>query len=156
MREETPYSYDFLWNQLEKGFSEIRKKRYRDLLQKYFKDQKVKKNFQEKRDKKGRNYKGGELEKTASVLSMALCIYDNYPEIDIDLLLTAILMKGFCSIYTKNECYEKIKDYPEILPFLFKKKRKKPDLEITIFENLYKLDDKIYKQLKRKRGENGT
>ncbi|ACO04474.1 MAG TPA: hypothetical protein DEP48_06115 [Persephonella sp.] len=156
MRKETPYAYDFLWKQIEKGFYEVRKKRYRDLLERFLKDPEIRKKFEEKKDRKGRDYRGGMLEKTASVLSLALCMYDNYPEIDIDLLLTAILMNGFCSVYTKRECYEKIKDYPEIIPFLFKKKRIKPDLEITIFENLYKFDDKIYKQLKKKRGEDGT
>ncbi|WP_457621952.1 hypothetical protein [Persephonella sp.] len=156
MREETPYAYDFLWKQLEKGFSEVRKKRYRILLEKFFNDEELKKRLQKKEDRKGRNYRGGMLEKTASVLSLALCTYDNYPELDIDLIITAIILNGFCSVYTKKECYEKIKDYPELVPFLFRKKRKKPILEVIVFDNLYKFDDKIYKQLKIKRGENDT
>ncbi|WP_457641846.1 hypothetical protein [Persephonella sp.] len=156
MRKETPYSYDFLWNQLELVYKEIRKKRYKELVEKFLFDSEIRQALQNKVDKKNRNYRGGVLEKTASVASLALCIYDNYPEIDIDLLLTAILLAGFCSINTKRECYEKIKEYPELIPFLFKKKRNKPVLEITIFENLYKIDDKIYKQIKKMRGGYGS
>ncbi|WP_457623431.1 hypothetical protein [Persephonella sp.] len=156
MMEKTPYDIEFLWNQLKRGWGEIRKKKYKELLSSYFEDDDIKRELSKKKDRKGRNYEGGALEKTASVISLALCIYDNYPESDIDLILTAILMNFFCMNYTKKECYKMLEDYPELIPFLFKKNRKKPTLELIIFENLYKFDDKIYKQLKRKRGEDGS
>ena len=91
------------------------------------------------------------MERTASTLSIALCIYDNYPEIDIDLVLTAGIMNLICSTYPKKECYQMVKDYPELVPFLFLKKRKKPSLELTVYDGLIKLDRKIFEKLKNKR-----
>ena len=149
--EKTPYAYDFLWNQVELGFTEIRKKKYRELVEKYLFDEEKRKKLEVLKDKKGRNYKSGLLERTASVISLVLCSYDNYPEIDVDLLLTAVIMSGFCSIYPKKECFEKIKDYPEIIPFLFKKKRKKPSVEIYIFDSLIKIDNGIFLRLQKHR-----
>ncbi len=149
--EKTPYAYDFLWNQVELGFTEIRKKKYRELVEKYLFDEEKRKKLEVLKDKKGRNYKGGLLERTASIISLVLCSYDNYPEIDVDLLLTAVIMSGFCSIYPKKECFEKIKDYPEIIPFLFKKKRKKPSVEIYIFDSLIKIDNGIFLRLQKHR-----
>ena len=149
--EKTPYAYDFLWNQLELGFTEIRKPKYKELVEKYLFDEEIRKNLEILRDKKGRNYRGGILERTASVISLVLCSYDNYPEIDVDLLLTAVLMSGFCAIYPKKECFEKIKDYPELIPFLFKKKRTKPSVEIYIFDSLFKIDNGIFLRLEKQR-----
>ncbi len=149
--EKTPYAYDFLWNQVELGFTEIRKKKYRELVERYLFDEEKRKKLEVLKDKKGRNYKGGLLERTASIISLVLCSYDNYPEIDVDLLLTAVIMSGFCSIYPKKECFEKIKDYPEIIPFLFKKKRKKPSVEIYIFDSLIKIDNGIFLRLQKHR-----
>ena len=148
--EKTPYAYDFLWNQIELGFNEIRKPKYKQLVEKYLFDNKIRERAEKLKDKKGRNYEGGYLERTASVLSLALCMYDNYPQIDIDLLLTAIIFSLICATFPKKECYEKIKDYPELIPFLFKKKRKKPSVEIYIFEQLIKLDSNIFLKLRKK------
>ncbi len=149
--EKTPYAIDFLWHQIELGFNEIRKSRYKKLLEAYLFDEEIRKKLEEKKDYKGRNYKGGMLETTASLVSLALCTYDNYPEIDIDLILTAILMNGICSIFNKKECYDRLKDYPEIIPFLFKKQRKKPSLEVSIFDQLVKFDNKIIAKILKKR-----
>ncbi|WP_456382207.1 hypothetical protein [Persephonella sp.] len=80
-------------------------------------------------------------------------MYDNYPELDIDLLLSAIILNCLCRAYTKRECYEIIKEYEELIPFLFKKKRKKPSVELTAYEGIIKLDNKIYSGLRRWRGE---
>ncbi|EDP73940.1 hypothetical protein [Hydrogenivirga sp. 128-5-R1-1] len=148
---KTPYSVDFLWHQIELGYKEIRKERYKNLIEQFLFSNEYRKRLEKKKDYKGRNYEGGMLETTASLISLSLCIYDNYPEIDIDLILTAFILYGFCSIFTKKECFEKIKDYPEVVPFLFKKQRKKPTLELTVFEQLIKLDYKIFERLQIKR-----
>ncbi len=149
---KTPYAYDFLWRQLEIFYKEIRKKRYKDLLEKYLFNGELRNKIEKLKDRKsGRDYEGGLLERTASTLSIALCIYDNYPEIDIDLVLTAGIMNLICSVYPKKECYQVLKDYPELVPFLFKKKRKKPSLELTVYDSLIKLDRKIFEKLKNKR-----
>ncbi|WP_457638588.1 hypothetical protein [Persephonella sp.] len=42
-----------------------------------------------------------------------------------------------------------IKEYKELIPFLFKKKRKKPTIELTVYEGLIRLDNKIYLSLRR-------
>jgi len=153
--ERTPYSYEFLWHQINYGYENIRKKKYRKLLDKFLTNDELKTKFNKVKDKKVRKYEGGKLEKVASVLGLALCMYDNYPEIDIDLLLTAIILYGFSSLYTKREFYEKIKDYPEVIPFIYRKKRKKPVLEILIFDDLLKIDDKITKYIQKRREKNG-
>jgi len=149
--EKTPYSLNFLWHQVELGYKEIRKQKYRVLVESFLFNKEYRKKLEKKKDFRGRNYEGGMLEATASLISLSLCMYDNYPEIDIDLLLTAFTLYGFCSIFTKKECFEKIRDYPEVIPFLFKKQRKKPLLELTVFEQLIKLDNKIYLKLRQKR-----
>jgi len=152
--ERTPYSYEFLWRQVEAGYKEIRKEKYRKLVEQFLFDENIRKNVEKLKDKTGRNYEGGLLEKTASVISLALCTYDNYPEIDIDLILCSIILSCLCATFPKRECYEKIKEYDELIPFLFKKKRKKPTLELTVYDGLIKLDNKIYLKLERRRGEN--
>jgi len=149
--DKTPYAIDFLWHQIELGYEEIRKKRYKELISQFLFNKEYRKKLEKKKDFRGRNYEGGMLETTASLISLSICIYDNYPEIDIDLILTAFILYGFCCIFTKKECFEKIKEYPELLPFLFKKQRKKPLVELTIFEQLIKFDNKIFEKLKRKR-----
>jgi hypothetical protein len=149
--EKTPYAYEFLWHQIFLGYENIRKKKYKELLEKFLKDEDLRLKLNKKEEKNVRKYKGGLLEKTASVLSLALCIYDNYPEIDIDLLLTAIILKLYSSLYTKSQFYEYIKDYPELVPFLYKKKRKKPILEVMIFDSLNKFDDMVIKNLMKRR-----
>jgi len=147
--EQTPYSYEFLWNQLEIGYNNIKKKKYKELVSRFLFDKQIREKLETLKDYKGRNYKGGVLERTASVLSLALCMYDNYPEIDIDLLLTAIILSGICSVFSKKECYEKIKEYPEIIPFLYKKKRRKPSVEIYIYDQLFKIDNGIFLKLRK-------
>ncbi len=149
MIEQTPYSYEFLWNQLEIGYNNIKKKKYKELVSRFLFDKQIREKLETLKDYKGRNYKGGVLERTASVLSLALCMYDNYPEIDIDLLLTAIILSGICSVFSKKECYEKIKEYPEIIPFLYKKKRRKPSVEIYIYDQLFKIDNGIFLKLRK-------
>ncbi len=149
MITETPYSYDFLWNQIEYGYKNIKKERYKKLIGKFLFDNELRKNVEKLKDYKGRNYRGGILERTASLVSLALCMYDNYPEIDIDAVLTAIILSGLCSVFSKKECYEKIKEHQDIIPFLFKKKRKKPSVEIYIYDQLYKLDNGIFLRLRK-------
>ncbi len=149
--DKTPYALDFLWHQVELGYEEIRKKKYKELVKQFLFNEEYRKKLEKKKDYRGRNYEGGMLEATASLISLSLCMYDNYPEIDIDLLLTAFILYGFCSTFTKKECFEKIKDYSEIIPFLFKKQRKKPSVELTIFDQLIKLDNKIFEKLQKKR-----
>ncbi|WP_456465429.1 hypothetical protein [Persephonella sp.] len=148
--EKTPYPYEFLWKQLELFYKEVRKKKYKSLLDKYLFNKELRNKVEKLKDKKtGRNYEGGLLERTASTLSIALCIYDNYPEIDIDLILTAGIMDLMCKTFSKKECYQRLKEYPELLPFLFIKKRKKPSLELTVYDGILKLDRKIFEKLKR-------
>ena len=150
--EKTPYAYDFLWKQLEIFYKEIRKKRYKDLVERYLFNKELRNKVENLKDKKsGRDYEGGFLERTASTLSIALCIYDNYPEVDIDLVLTAGIMDLICRVYPKKECYQMLEEYPELVPFLFLKKRKKPSLELTVYDGLIKLDRKIFEKLKNKR-----
>ena len=151
--EKTPYSIEFLWNQLEFAFHQIKKPRYKNIVKKFIFDDNLRKRVEKLTDKSGRNYEGGLLEKTASVVSISLCIYDNFPEINIDIIISAIILNCFCKGIGKHECFEKLKDYDELIPFIFKKKRKKPTLEILIYDSLYKLDNKIYQGLRRKRGE---
>ncbi|MDQ7056103.1 MAG: hypothetical protein Q9M89_06405 [Persephonella sp.] len=81
-------------------------------------------------------------------------MYDNYPEIDIDLILSSIILSCLCAPFPKKQCYEKIKECEEIIPFLFRKKRKKLTVEITVYDGIIKLDNKIYIRLERRRGEN--
>ncbi|RMA96015.1 hypothetical protein [Hydrogenothermus marinus] len=147
--EKTPYATDFLWHQIELGYKEIRKQKYKKLIEKFLFNEEYRKKLEKKKDYRGRDYEGGMLEATASLVSLSLCIYDNYPEIDIDLLLTAFILYGFCSIFNKKECFEKIKEYEEVIPFLFKKQRKKPSIELTIFEQLIKFDNKVIVKLRR-------
>ena len=154
--EKTPYSVDFLWHQLEVAYNEIRKPKYRELVKKYLFDEELRKKAEKLKDKQGRNYSGGLLEACASQASLLMCMYDNYPEIDIDLLLTAVILKLFCSVYSKKECYNRLKDYQDVIPFLFKKSRKKPSVEISVFDSVIKLDNKIYLKLRRRRKSNGT
>jgi len=149
--EKTPYAYEFLWHQIYLGYENIRKKRYKELLEKFLKNEKLKTKLNKKEERRVRRYRGGLLEKTASVLSLALCIYDNYPEIDIDLLLTAVILNLYSSLYTKSQFYEYIKEYPEVIPFLYRKKRKKPVLEVMIFDSLNKFDDMVIKNLIKRR-----
>jgi len=153
--EKTPYAYDFLWHQIELGYKNIRKKKYRKLIEQFLKNEELRVKLNKKEEKRVRKYKGGLLEKTASVLSLSLCIYDNYPEIDIDLLLTAIILNLYSSLYTKSQFYEYIKDYPELIPFLYRKKRTKPVLEILIFDSLNKFDDMVIKNLIKRREKDG-
>jgi len=138
-----------LWRQLELGYREIRKERYKELVSRFLFDEEIRKKVEKLKDKNGRNYEGGLLEKTASVLSLALCIYDNYPEIDIDLILSAIILNYLCRAFKKSECYQLVKEYDELVPFLFTKKRKKPTVELTVFDGINKLDNKIYSGLRR-------
>jgi len=90
------------------------------------------------------------LEKTASVLSLAVCMYDNYPELDIDLILAGLIINLFCGTMPRRECYDRIKD-DRIIPLVFRKKRKKPSVEITVFDALQKLDNKVFIGLKKRR-----
>lgn len=154
--EKTPYAIDFLWHQLELAYNEIRKPKFKDLVKNYLFDKKLREKAQKLRDKQGRNYEGGLLEACASQASLLMCMYDNYPEIDIDILLTAIILKLFCSIYSKKECYKRLETYEELIPFLFKKSRKKPSVELSVFDSIIKLDNKIYLKLKKRREHNGT
>jgi len=147
--KKTPYAVDFLWHQIEIGFNEIRKKRYKQLLEQFLFDKQLREKVEKKADYKSRNYEGGLLETTASLVSIALCTYDNYPEIDIDLILTALILNLMCSSFTKKECYEKVKDYQELVPFLFKKQRKKPSLELTVYDALQKFDAKVFLALNK-------
>ncbi len=154
--KRTPYAVDFLWHQLELAYNEIRKPRYKELVKKYLFDENLRKKAETLKDKQGRNYPGGLLEACASQASLLMCMYDNYPEIDIDLLLTAVILKLFCSLYSKKECFERLKEYEEIIPFLFKKSRKKPSVELSVFDSVVKLDNKIFLKLRRRRESNGT
>ena len=153
--QQTPYAYDFLWNQIELGFREIRKPAYRKLVEQFLFDPEIRKKVEKLPDKTGRKYQGGLLEKTASILSLALCMYDNYPEIDIDLILTGIILSLLCKAFTKRECFEKLKSFPEIVPFIFKKSRHKPSVELTVFDGIQKLDNKIILKVMAQRERNG-
>ncbi len=156
MIEKTPYAYEFLWHQLEVAYNEIRKKKYKELLEKFLFDEELRSKVEKLKDKKGRNYKGGVLEATASQASLLMCMYDNYPEIDIDLLLTGVILKGICKAYTKKGCYSLLKNYPEVVPFLFKKSRKKPSVELSVFDAVEKLDNKIFLKLYKRRVADGS
>ncbi len=149
--DKTPYAYDFLWHQLELAYNEIRKPKYRELLKSFLFNEEYRKKAEKLKDKKGRNYEGGLLEATASQASLLMCMYDNYPEIDIDILLTAIILKLFCKLYNKRKCFEYLENYPEVVPFLFKKSRKKPSLELIVYDSIEKLDNKIFIKLQQKR-----
>ncbi len=156
MIEKTPYALEFLWNQIELAYTEVRKKKYKELLEKLIFNEDIRKRVEKAKDKKGRNYEGGLLEATASQVSLMMCMYDNYPELDIDLLLTAAILKGICKTYTKKECYKIVENYPEVVPFLFKKSRKKPTPELTVFDGIEKLDNKVFLRLYKRRVADGS
>jgi len=147
---KTPYALEFLWHQIDFAILNIKKPKYKLLLQNTLTED-IKNLLEKKKDKTGRNYEGGVLERTASLSSLAICMYDNYPVIDIDLLLTSIILSGVCQLYHKKDCFNILKDYPEIIPFLFKKQRTKPSVEIFIYDNLVKLDREIFIRTRQKK-----
>ncbi|MGC9121202.1 MAG: hypothetical protein ACP5G3_07080, partial [Sulfurihydrogenibium sp.] len=91
---KTPYALDFLWHQIELIKNNVRKPKYKELLNKIFENKEMVELFEKAKDRKGRNYQNGILERTASVGSLAMCLYDNYPTVDIDLILTGVILAG--------------------------------------------------------------
>lgn len=146
---KTPYAEDFLLHQLEIIKSNIKKPIYKELLENIFNEKELFNKFKEAKDKRLRNYKGGILEKVASTGSLALCMYDNYPTIEIDLILTAILLSGFRDSLGRPFFYRYIEKYDDIKELLYKKSRKKPKIEHFIFDEIMKIDERIISKLSK-------
>lgn len=102
--------------------------------------------FEKAKDKKARNYQHGILERTASVGSLALCMYDNYPTVDIDLLLTGIILAGFRDSLGRPFFffffYKYVKEYQEVSELLYKK-IEKTKLEYFYLMNFLKLTKEL-------------
>jgi len=141
--DKSPYALDFLLHQLELTKSNIRKPKYKELIKEIFENNELYEKFLIAKDKKSRNYKHGVLERVASTGLLALCIYDNYPTIDIDLLLTAIILSGFRDAVGRPFFYKNVKDYPEIAEILYKKNRQKPKIEHFLFDEIIKTDERV-------------
>lgn len=146
---KTPYAEDFLLHQLEIIKSNIKKPIYKELVEKFLDDKELFEKFKEAKDKKSRNYKGGILERVASTGSLALCMYDNYPIIDIDLILTGIILSGFRDSLGRPFFYKYIEKYNNLKELLYKKSRKKAKIEHFIFDEIMKIDEKIILKLSK-------
>lgn len=153
---KTPYALDFLWHQINLIRSNVKKPKYKEILNKVFEDKQLVDLFEKAKDKKSRNYQSGILERTASVGSLAMCLYDNYPTIDIDLILTSVLLAGFRDSVGRPFFYRYIKEYPEVVELLYKKSRKKPKVEHFLFDEIFKIDERVSNSLKTKEARNGN
>lgn len=141
--DKTPYAEDFLLHQLDIVIKNIKKPSYKKQLDIFLGRQDWFDIFKIAKDKKSRNYKGGILERTCAVGSLALCIYDNYPTIDIDLILSGIVIAGFKDCIGKKIVYDTLES-EDIKHIVFKKSRKKPKVEYFIFDELFKIDLRVY------------
>lgn len=153
---KTPYALDFLWHQINMLKNNVRKPKYKELLNKVFESKEMVELFEKAKDKKGRNYESGILERTAAVGSLAMCMYDNYPTVDIDLILTGVLLAGFRDSLGRPFFYKHVKDYPEVAELLYKKSRKKPKVEYFLFDEIFKIDERVFNALKRKEEKDGN
>lgn len=141
--DKTPYAEDFLIHQLDIVIKNIKKPSYRKQLDTFLGKQDWFEIFKVAKDKKYRNYKGGILERTCALGSLALCIYDNYPTIDIDLILSGIVIAGFKDSIDKKIVYDALEN-EDIKQIVFKKSRKKPKVEYFIFDEIFKIDFRVY------------
>lgn len=153
---KSPYALDFLWHQINLIKSNVRKPKYKELLNKIFENQDLVKLFEKAKDKKGRNYENGILERTASVGSLAMCLYDNFPTIDIDLILTGVILSGFRDSLGRPFFYKYVKDFTEVIELLYKKSRKKTKIEYFLFDEIFKIDERVYDALKKKEEKDGN
>ncbi|MEZ0323366.1 MAG: hypothetical protein ABWJ98_03535 [Hydrogenothermaceae bacterium] len=144
--DKTPYAEDFLLQQLELIVKNIKKPAYREEVNRFLENKDWFNLFKIARDRKARNYKNGILERVAALGSLALCIYDNYPTIDIDLILSAIVIAGFKDAVGKKPVYDFLKN-DEIKNVAFKKSRKKHKIEYFLFDELSKIDSRVYSYL---------
>lgn len=140
--DKTPYSREFLLHQLEIVLKSIKKPSYRQEVEKFISNREWFELFKIARDKKHRNYQSGILERTASVGSLSLCLYDNYPTVDIDLILAGIVISGFRDALGKKQVYDYLSE-EEIKSIIFKKSRKKPKIEYFLFDELFKIDSRV-------------
>ncbi|MDQ7056102.1 MAG: hypothetical protein Q9M89_06400 [Persephonella sp.] len=67
--EKTPYAYEFLWKQIETGYREIRKEKYRKLVGQFLFDEEVREKGRETERQNRERLRRGLLERTASVVS---------------------------------------------------------------------------------------
>lgn len=144
--DKTPYAEDFLINQLDMIIKNIKKPEYKQEVLSLLNNREWFDIFKIAKDRKSRNYRGGILERTSAVGSMALCMYDNYPTINIDIILTGIIVAGFKDAIGKKAVYD-ILSNEEVKALAFKKSRKKPTVEYFIFDELFKIDFTIYSKL---------
>ncbi len=147
--DKTPYAEEFLLHQLEIIKSNIKKPMYRELVERFLNDRELFEKFKEAKDKKSRKYKEGILERVVSTGSLALCLYDNYPTIDIDLILSAIVLSGFRDSLGRPFFYKYIEKYDDLKELLYKKSRKKPKIEHFIFDEIMKIDERIISKLSK-------
>ncbi|MEJ5172877.1 MAG: hypothetical protein WHT47_04115 [Hydrogenothermaceae bacterium] len=144
--DKTPYAEEFLLQQLELIVKSIKKPAYREEVNRFLENKEWFNLFKITRDRKSRNYKNGILERTTAIGSLALCLYDNYPTIDIDLILSAIVIAGFKDAIGKKPVYDFLKN-DEIKSVVFKKSRKKPKVEYFLFDEIVKIDGRVYNHL---------
>ncbi|MCX7738354.1 MAG: hypothetical protein N2Z80_02915 [Hydrogenothermaceae bacterium] len=146
--DRTPYAEEFLIHQLEIVISNIRKPSYREEIQKLMNNREWFGIFKRAKDRKLRNYTGGILERTASIGALSLCLYDNYPMIEIDLILSGVVVAGFRDSVGKKQIYDNLSN-SELKSVAFKKSRKKPKLEYFLFDELFKIDIKVVSNRKK-------
>ncbi|MCX7761048.1 MAG: hypothetical protein N2Z81_07655 [Hydrogenothermaceae bacterium] len=144
--DKTPYAEEFLLNQLELIVKSIKKPVYKEEVNRFLKNEEWFNLFKIAKDKKSRNYKNGILERVTALGSLALCLYDNYPIIDIDLILSAVVIAGFKDAIGKKPVYDYLKN-DEIKSIVFKKSRKKPKVEYFLFDEIVKIDSRVYNYL---------
>lgn len=140
--DKSPYAFDFLVHQFEIILKNIKKPVYKEEINRLMNKEEWFEIFKVAKDKKNRNYKHGILERTACVGSLAICIYDNYPTVDIDLLLAGIIVYGFKDAIGKKPIYDFLQN-ENLKQIAYKKSRKKPNREFFLFDELFKIDSRL-------------
>lgn len=140
--DKSPYALDFLLHQLQTVIRNIRKPSYREEVNRMVDNHDWFETFKIAKDSKSRNYRHGILERTSAVGSLAMCFYDNYPLFDIDLILSGVVISGFRDAVGRKQVYDLLKN-DELKQIVYKKSRKKPRVEFFLFDELFKIDNKL-------------
>lgn len=140
--DKSPYALDFLMHQLETVIRNIKKPAYREEVNRVVDNQDWFETFKTAKDSKSRNYRHGILERTCAVGSLAMCLYDNYPLFNIDLILSGVVISGFRDAVGRKQVYDFLKN-DELRQIVYKKSRKKPQVEFFLFDELFKIDNKL-------------
>lgn len=140
--DRSPYALEFLLHQFDTILKSIKKPVYKEEVNNLLKKDDWFEVFKVVKDTKSRDYKHGVLERTAAVGSLAICLYDNYPVVDIDLILSGVVVFGFKDAVGRKQVYEVLKN-EDLKQIAFKKSRKKTRIEFFLFDQLFKIDNKL-------------